>query len=295
MNPRVYASLILVTTLSMGLAFPVGRIGLDGAPPFLLMSMRFVAAGLLMAAFTARRAKPASSGAWLRIALIGTLNSAGVMGCSYYSMRWITSGESAILIFVNPLLIILFAALFLKARYRIAQWTGVALGFAGVFCTMGAHLQLNPGTLISLLGACFFAAASLLVKRWGQQIDTWVLSGYQMLFGGIVLGVLSALFEHPYIHPTGSFYFSLVWLVLVSSILQFSGWSYLLQRGDPAKTNAFLFLAPFFGVIGGAVLLGEPLHAYVAAGGAMICAGIFLVNWQGSAPRKTVAATERAS
>ncbi|SFB46987.1 Permease of the drug/metabolite transporter (DMT) superfamily [Cohnella sp. OV330] len=293
MNPRAYASLILVTTLTMGLAFPVGRIGLDYAPPFLLMGIRFVAAGLIMAAFAARRLKPKGISSWLRIALIGTLNSAGVMGCSYYSMRWITSGESAILIFVNPLLVILFGALFMKARYRVLQWAGVALGFAGVFCTMGAHLSMNPGTLISLLGACCFTAASLLIKRWGQEIDTWVLTGYQMLFGGIVLGLLSALFEHPHIELGGGFYFSLVWLVLVNSILQFSGWSYLLQRGDPAKTNAFLFLAPFFGVIGGAVLLGEPLHAYVAAGGAMICAGIFLVNWRGAAPRR-VATAERA-
>lgn len=293
MNPRAYASLILITTLSMGLAFPIGRIGLDYAPPFLLMSLRFVAAGLIMALFTLRRPKPKSLKPWLRIGLIGALNSAGVMGCSYYSMRWITSGESAILIFVNPLLVILFSYLFLRARYRSWQWAGVVLGFAGVFCTMGAHLQLNPGTLISLLGACCFAAASLLIKRWGQEIDTWVLSGYQMLSGGIVLGIMSALFEHPRIDLSGGFYFSLVWLVFVSSILQFSVWSYLLQRGDPGKTNAFLFLAPLFGVVGGAALLGEPLHGYVAAGGAMICAGIFLVNWRASATR-AVTAVERA-
>ncbi|MFD2331363.1 DMT family transporter [Cohnella sp. GCM10020058] len=294
MNPKAYAVLILVTTLTMGLAFPVGRIGIDYAPPFLLMSVRFVIAGLLMAAFTARRPKPKDVSSWLRIALIGTLGSAGVMGCSYYSMRWITSGESAILIFVNPLLVILFGALFMKARYRILQWAGVALGFAGVFCTMGAHLSMNPGTLISLLGACCFAASSLLIKRWGQAFDTWVLSGYQMLFGGIVLGLMSTLFEHPRIAFGGGFYFSLVWLVLINSILQFSGWSFLLQRGDPAKTNAFLFLAPFFGVIGGAILLGEPLHAYVAAGGAMICAGIFLVNWRGTASRSVPVTAERA-
>ncbi|MDG0811734.1 DMT family transporter [Cohnella rhizosphaerae] len=294
MNPKAYASLILVTTLTMGLAFPVGRIGLDYAPPFLLMSVRFVIAGLLMAALTARRPRPKRLLPWLRIALIGALNSAGVMGCSYYSMRWITSGESAILIFVNPLLVILFGALFMKVRYGALQWAGVTLGFAGVFCTMGAHLSMNPGTLISLLGACCFAASSLLIKRWGQTFDTWVLTGYQMLFGGIVLGLLSALFEHPRIDFGGGFYFSLVWLVFVNSILQFSGWSWLLKRGDPAKTNAFLFLAPFFGVVGGALLLGEPLHAYVAAGGAMICAGIFLVNWRGAAPRSVATTAERA-
>lgn len=293
MNFKTYASLILVTTLSMGLAFPVGKIGLHYAPPFLLMSLRFIAAGLLLAAFTARRPKPRGIAPWLRIALIGALSSAGVMGCSYYSMRWITSGESAILIFVNPLLVVFFNALFLGARYRLRQWVGVAFGFAGVFWAMGGHLSINPGSLISLLGACCFAASSILIKRWGGDIDAAVLAGYQMLAGGILLGIMSALFEQPHLDWSAPLVSSLAWLVLVCSVFQFSAWSYLLKRGDPARTNAFLFLAPFFGVVGGAVLLGETLHAYVAAGGALICAGIFLVNWRGSAPQAAVAA-ERA-
>jgi probable blue pigment (indigoidine) exporter len=66
----------------------------------------------------------------------------------------------------------------------------------------------------------------------------------------------------------------------MGSIVQFATWYYLLSRGDPGKTSAFLFLAPFFGVLSGWLILGEVIHSYVYLGGLCIFIGIFLVNWK---------------
>ncbi|MCC3377200.1 DMT family transporter [Cohnella sp. REN36] len=280
MNGKKFAALIWLTTFSMGTAFPTGRIGLDYTTPFMLLGIRFLLAGGIMALATIRRPKPRGAAAWGKIALIGTLNSAGVMGCAYYSMRWITSGESAILIFVNPLMVIVLGTLFLGARYGGRQWLGVALGFIGVVCTFGTHFHVQPGTLIGLAGATIFAAASLLLKRWGGAFDLWVLTGYQMLAGGVVLVALSFLTEHPHFELTFVSAGVILWLALVSSIVQHSVWTYLLRHTEPGRASAYLFLAPLFGVLSGWALLGEPLHGYVAVGGALIGVGIFLVNRQ---------------
>ncbi|WP_313960469.1 hypothetical protein [Paenibacillus xylanexedens] len=42
MNRAKYIILIIVTTLIMGTSFPVGKIGLSYAPPFLLMGLRYI-------------------------------------------------------------------------------------------------------------------------------------------------------------------------------------------------------------------------------------------------------------
>lgn len=70
----------------------------------------------------------------------------------------------------------------------------------------------------------------------------------------------------------------LLWLSLFSSIIQFAGWYYLLQNSDPGKTSAYLFLAPFFGVLTGWLLLDEPLQPSFMGGGLFILVGIYLVN-----------------
>lgn len=276
-----YISLVVLTTLLMGVAFPVGKIGMAYAPPFFLMGIRYVLAGGLLALIVARKPQPRGKMMWLQTAVIGLLQSAGVMGFAYYSMRWITSGESAIITCTSPLLVIVLGTLLTGAVYRRRQWLGVAIGFIGVAFTFGLHMDLRPGTFLSFAGALCFASSTLLIKRWGHTFDMTVLAAYQMLAGGVVLLILSAIAEQPYFTVTAGSIAVLLWLVVMCSIVQFSAWFYLLRSGDPAKTSAFLFLVPLFGVLSSWLLLGEQVQWYVGVGGAFICAGIFLVNWEG--------------
>jgi len=283
MNKYVYVVLVLLSTFLMGIAFPIGKMGMEYAPPFFLMSIRFIAAGALLALFLRKRQQPRGK-QWLQVTVLGLFQSAGVMGCGYYSMYWITSGETAILTSSNPLIVIILSSLFLGAAYRWQQWFGVALGFAGVAVSFGLHLTLNPGTFISIAGAACFAISTLLVKRWGAGFDMIVMAAYQMLSGGIALLVLSLLTEQPHFIFTGASLLIIVWLAVMCSIIQFALWYYVLSKGDPAKTSAFLFLVPLFAVISSWLLLGETITWYTAAGGALICIGIVLVN--GIAGRK---------
>jgi len=279
-NKYTYTSLVLLTTLLMGLAFPIGKIGLAYAPPFLLMGIRFLFAGGLLAVIVSRRTRPQGAGQWLKAATLGLFQSAGVMGCAYYSMGWITSGESAIMTCTNPLLVVILGTLLTGAVYSGRQWLGVAVGFVGVAFTFGFHISLQPGTLISFAGAVCFAVSTLLVKRWGPEFDMTVLAAYQMIAGGAVLLVLSSVTEHPYFVINGTSITILLLLAVLCSAIQFSVWFYLLRRGDPARTSAFLFLVPLFGVISSWLMLDEKVQWYVGAGGIFICAGIFLVNWK---------------
>ncbi|MET3293101.1 UNVERIFIED_CONTAM: putative blue pigment (indigoidine) exporter [Brevibacillus sp. OAP136] len=279
MNPFLYAILVIVTTSLMGSSFAIGKLGLAYISPLLLVGFRFTIAGVLMALWVYKKTKPSTLQDWARLFLIGFFQTAGVMGCIFLSLRTITAGESSILTFTNPLLVVLLGTIFLGNRYRIAQWIGVISGFLGVFITLGFHLQLTTGTLFGLGSAISWAIATLLVKRWGQRFQIWVLTAYQMLFGGLLLLVMGVTLETPRLLITPSSIGIVLWLAIMASIVQFAGWFYLLKIGDPGKTSAFLFLAPFFGVLSGWVILGEVVQWYVYGGGLLIFAGIFLVNW----------------
>ncbi|MFC5471077.1 DMT family transporter [Cohnella suwonensis] len=288
MSKFKYASLVLATTLLMGLAFPVGKIGIGYAPPFFLMGIRFVVAGGILAAIAGRNGRPRETRSWLRAATIGMFQSAGVMGCAYYSMRWVSSGESSILISLNPLLVIVLGSLLQRIRYRFSQWAGVAIGFFGILTAFGFRVGFQPGTWIGIGGAFCFAAATLTTKRWGGGFDMKALAGYQMLFGGLLLLLLSMATERPRFDIVPASILALVWLIVFCSIAQFLLWYYLLSHGDAAKTSAFLFLMPLFGVLTSWLLLGERVHASVYAGGALVCLGIYLVNREPAAGGKSM-------
>ncbi|MBS7345366.1 MAG: DMT family transporter [Caryophanon sp.] len=285
MKAAHFYGLIVFTTFLMGSSFAVVKLGLAYASPLLLASFRFIIAGFVMAVIIAflKQPLPKSSTQWLQIMCIGALQTAGVMGCIFLSLRTITASESSILTFMNPLLVIIFGTLFFAQRYYTYQWIGVICGFFGVYITMGTTLQLDVGIWIGFCSAVFWAFATLLTKRWNAFLNTWVLSAYQMLIGGLLLLAASFLLEEPFFIVTATSVSLLLWLSILSSIVQFALWFYLLQQGDAGKTSSFLFLAPFFGVLTGWLIFDDPLSSKLVIGGALIVLGIYLVN----RPRKS--------
>lgn len=281
MNKWLFGFLVILTTSLMGSAFAIGKIGLAYATPIMLVALRFLIAGVIMAIIVKclRMAHPKQMTDWLKIALIGFFQTAGVMGCIFVSLRTISAGQSSILTFMNPLLVVVFGTLFMKMTYNWWQWIGVILGFVGVIITLGAQMDLRIGTFFGFLSAISWAIGTLLIKKWGVHFNTWVLTAYQMLFGGLILFVGSFLLENPSFQVTALSITILLWLALMASIVQFAVWFYLLQTGEPGKTSAFLFLAPFFGVLTGWLVLDETIAWNVILGGVCIFIGIFMVNW----------------
>ncbi|WP_399632174.1 DMT family transporter [Sporosarcina sp. SG10008] len=282
MNRISFCLLVILTTGLMGSSFTIGKLGLAYSSPLLLVALRFTLAGIIMATIVKILNKPHPVKAidWVWIVLIGLFQTAFVMGCIFMALRTITSGETSILTFMNPLLVVVFGTLFLKSRYHIQQWIGVLLGFIGVFLTLGSHLDFKVGTILGLLSAVSWAIATLLIKIHGFKFDTYVMTAYQMLFGGLILFLGSLLLEETFFKMTTQSILILLWLTIAASIIQFSIWFYLLQRGNQERTSAFLFLAPFFGVLTGWFLLHERLTWSILFGGLLIFAGIFLVNWK---------------
>jgi drug/metabolite transporter (DMT)-like permease len=220
---------------------------------------------------------PKHSSEWFYVAVIGFFQTTGVFGAIFLSLRTITAGECSILLFVSPILVVLFST-FIGIRYRLLQWIGVIVGFIGVVILIGFHPYYQVGVWIALSGAVFFAITTLLVKRVAGFINIWVLTAYQMLIGGILLFFISEIFGHPYVVFNFSFALIVLWLAIMSSIVQFGIWFYLIQKNNPGKVSSFLFLAPLFGVLSGLILLSEPVNWQMIIGGFFILAGIFLVN-----------------
>jgi probable blue pigment (indigoidine) exporter len=279
MNRLKFIILIVLSTALMGSAFSVIKMGDIYASPLMFAAIRFILAGLLLAFFVGimRMPHPKHLKEWLAVAVIGLFQTTGVFGAIYLSLRTITAGESSILIFVNPILVVLFSA-FIGIRYRWLQWIGIIVGFIGVVILIGFHPYYQVGVWIALFGAAFWAITTLLVKRVSSFINIWVLTAYQMLFGGILLLFISETFGHPYVVFNVSFILIVLWLAVMSSIVQFGIWFYLIQKNDPGKVSSFLFLAPLFGVLSGLILLREPVTLQMIIGGFFILAGIFLVN-----------------
>jgi drug/metabolite transporter (DMT)-like permease len=132
--------------------------------------------------------------------------------------------------------------------------------------------------LIVVSIACL-VAGTLVFKRAEPRWDLLVLNGGQLLIAGLVLAGPVLLWEDlGAVRLTASFLASQAYLIVGVSWVGMLTWFWLLTHGDATRASAYFFLNPVLGIFLGALLLGEPLHAWDFAGAAVVAAGIWLVQ-----------------
>src|SRR5947207_15447235 len=111
-------------------------IGLEGFPPFLMASVRFLIAGsLLYAVLRLRGAVAPTRAQWIGSAIIGTLLLVGGHGGVAFSEQWVASGLAAVGLAAIPLWTALFAGFWGRWPTRIGR-LGLRVGVVGVIVLM---------------------------------------------------------------------------------------------------------------------------------------------------------------
>ena len=256
------------------------RIGLNGFPPFLLASVRFLIAGsLLYTVLRLRGAAAPTRAQWIGSAIIGILLLAGGNGGVVFSEQWVASGLAAVGIAAVPLWTALFAGLWGRWPTGI-EWLGLGVGFIGVLLlNLGNGMWANPlGAIALLLAAISWALGS----AWSRHITLppgLMSSAAQMLVGGGVLLVISlGLRERAPNLAVGQSLWALAYLIIFGSLVAFSSYGYLLRHVRPALATSYAYVNPMVAVGLGVLLAGERLTPIELVAIAVTLSGVVLVS-----------------
>ena len=101
-----------------------------------------------------------------------------------------------------------------------------------------------------------------------------------MLFSGIIVysfaqitGNTTELSAIPAIS-----WWAISYLVVIGSVLTFAAYIYSLQHLPTALASIYAYINPIVAVLLGAALVNEKLTIFIAIGGAITIAGVYLVN-----------------
>ena len=271
--------------LIWGMAFVVLRIGLRDAPPLTFTALRAFLGGLALAAYllAAGHAFPLDRPTQITALIMGASNVAGFWGLQSLALLRITPSETAILIYVQPLLVALGAWLILDESLSPAAVVGLAAGFVGTILVVGVQVlgRTTPSWLghgYALGGALCWAAGTVYFKSrpHGQSL-LWI-AALQALYGSIPLAVLAMLIEPLHVVPTFTLLWTLAYASVGASALAYLLWFSLLRKHAASTVAAFVFLVPLIAAVGDAIFLGNRPGPGAFAGGALIISGIWLVN-----------------
>lgn len=259
----------------------------DIASQMLFAGWRFALAGLILLVVAAAMKKPIlslSRRQMGQVALLG-LTQTAIQYVFFYIGLAHASGVKSSIMNATGVFFSVVLAHFIYANDRLSarKVLGCVVGFLGVVV-----VNLGGGALgfdFSLLGEGFvviaafvLAAASIYGKRLSADMDPMVMTGWQLLVGGLILtgvGMAGGGHLEGINLQAGAL---LIYMALLSSVA-FAVWSLLLKHNPVGMIAAFNFLVPVFGVALSAIFLGESLlrWSYLAAL-ALVCAGIWLVT-----------------
>ncbi|MCU1594027.1 MAG: EamA family transporter [Frankiales bacterium] len=259
----------------------------EGLPPLLTASSRFVMASALVAAFVAvkrgRRAFRAPMRAWLNGAGIGLLLLlCGNGGVTIAEAHGLPSGLTALIIAVVPLYVVLLR-LFLKDRPSRRTATGIAIGFVGlgVLLLPGTRPSgVSLGAAVLVFGCSFaWATGSVLSTRVALPQDPLVTTIAEMLGGAAglaVAGLVRGESLPTHLPPTSSL-LALGYLVVFGSVVAFTAYSWLLGTAPVSRVATYAYVNPVVAVVLGALFRSEQITTTGAVGGLITVVAVAVV------------------
>jgi len=296
MNPtassRIDWLLFIVLGFLWGSSYLFIKIGVDaGLQPFTLVSLRLLIGLALLAAVVgiAREALPRDPATYGHLAVMGLFSVALPFSLITWAEQSVDSSLAAVLTGAVPLFVIPFAVLLLRdERIILNKIVGILIGLIGVAIVVG----FDPAALtgnglvaeLALIGAAAsYAIGAVYARRNVHGLRPMIQALFQVAFALVMAAIPAVALEGPIrlaIRPEALF--AVVWLGLLGSGAAYLVFFRLLGRWGATRTSLVAYLLPIWGIVLGAMVLGEPVDARLILGTALVIGGIALVNWRRS-------------
>ena len=254
--------------------------------PVMQGGLRSVLATLLIVIWARMRRLPLfERDGTLRAGLVAGALFAGEFLFIYAGLSHTGASRMVVFVYTAPCLTALGLHWFVPGeRLRPAQWMGVLLAFGGILAAFGDGFASSPASLLGdafgVIGGILWAATTVWIRATGlTRISAAKVLFYQLVVSSLTLPFASLLMGEPgVVALTPIALASLVYQGVVVAFATYLAWFWLLTRYLAGRLAVFGFLTPLFGVIMGAVVLGEPLRPAFLGALALVGAGIWLVN-----------------
>lgn len=275
-----------LTLMAFGATVVIGGMNFVGVKfsnrelePLYGSATRFIAAGLLFLAYMRWRRIPFPRGETLFGALVyGVLSFTAAYALAYWALLGLDAGISAVLFASVPLLTMLIAPLHGIERFRLRGLVGSLLAIAGIGVLAnpsGSGLPLLPAGAV-LLAALANAEAGVILKRFPPAHPV-ATNATAMLVGSTLTLGISALIGETWVIPRqAATWAAFGYLVVMGSIAFFGLLLFTLSRWTASGVAYIAALMPIVTMIGGAIMVGEPITATGVTGGAVVLTGVYV-------------------
>ncbi len=259
-----------------------------GVGPLALLTWRFAAASLLMAAFQLvrdGRSLLVTRGDLGRYALLALTGYGAASLCFFFALPLVGVSVTTVLLYTYPAIVTVIGRLFLGERLTWQRAAAIVLTFAG--CALVARVfesaaAVSPlGVLLGLGAGLGYAVFNVLSLRFMSRRPRIVLMAYTFGISAVAIGIVSVVARRSL---SVAAWTPTVWVLLLAIVLVPTFAAVILylegiRRLGAAQAAIVSTFEPLFAIALSAVFLAERLSATQWVGAAVVLAGVVMSEW----------------
>ena len=252
-----------------------------GFPPFALAAMRCLLAApllLLWGRTRGMRVRPTRRDVLILVpsgVLLWAFGNAFVV----LAEKRVDSALAAILIASTPIWVAVLESILDRRFPSKLVAAALLVGFLGVgligYPALRSGVRADALAVAALLFAALsWGGGSLLQRRVPVGLDPVVSAGYQILFGGIAVALMSVGFGEPLPAPTASAWVGFAFLLVFGSLISFTSFLKALHLLPTRLVFTYGYVNPVLAAFFGWLILGERIAGVTLAGAGLVLLGV---------------------
>ncbi len=283
--PRALA-LATLTVILWGVSFPVSRVAVREIPPLALATGRFLLATALLLPAARRRGLSIARADLPAILLLGLLGVTLYFALENYGLVFTTASHASLIVATVPLgsaAVEAFRRRRLPRPLPIAGMLVAMLGVAIIVRPDGAGARGLFGDVLVLGAMAAWVAYTFVARGLMARYPALSVTAATMAAGAATLLPLAVVeaFLVPLRAPSPTAWAALAYLGLLCSAAAYLLWNVALPVLGMSLANNLLNVVPLVSVLTGVLVLGEPWTRSIAVGGALVIAGVIVVERTG--------------
>ena len=279
---------LTLVALIWGGSFIAGRVAAQEIPATTAALTRYVIASVVLVAmaFAKEGGLPRlDARQWIAAALLGLTGVAAYNYLFLVGLETVPASRGSLIMALNPAATMIGAALFLREPVTVAKVAGTLIALVGVAIELsgGNPLALLGGGIgrgeLALFGCVLGWSAYTLIGKKVAGVSNLAITTYAALLGTALLFIVTlARGELALPQASARAWWALVYMGTLGTAVAFVWFLEGVKTLGPARAAIFVNLVPVAAIALAALLLGERITLAMIVGGALVIAGVWIIN-----------------
>ena len=260
------------------------RYGVDAVTLIMFRMLFALPVFVAMAWWASRGQAPLARKDWVGISLLGFSGYYLASFLDFAGLAYISASLERLILYLNPTIVMLLGLVLFKRRTTRWQLLGVAISYSGVVLVFGHEITLQGkdavwGAMLVFASAISYALYLVYSGEMVKRIGSLRLVGLAS-----TVACLCCLLQFVLLRPLSAAMVApeVIWLSLlnasVCTVLPVLLIMMAIERIGASMTAQIGMLGTMSTILMGVVILGEPFTMWVAAGTALVIAGIYVFS-----------------